>query len=86
MNEKEEVAYEQGARMAWLQMLQTGLQHLGYDDPESRKLAWVTEREGAIHALRGLCREVGDNEWSEDLHLADIIEKHLAQHVLAGGE
>jgi hypothetical protein len=26
----------------------------------------------------------GDNDWPDDLHLADVIDKHLARHL--GGE
>lgn len=33
--------------------------------------------------LRMLCAEFGDNDWDSGLHLADIIEKLLADHLLA---
>lgn len=29
--------------------------------------------------LRIECEDLGDNEWSDSLHLADVIEKHLAR-------
>jgi predicted secreted protein len=41
----------------------------------------IIEREEAINTLRDLCREHGDNDWSDDLHLADIIDKHLGRHL-----
>jgi hypothetical protein len=81
MNEKEETAYMQGGRAAWTSMLHECIKHLGYDGEDVNKTAWVVEREAAIAALRGLCRDHGDNDWDEDLHLADIIDKHLRKHL-----
>jgi hypothetical protein len=39
------------------------------------------EREKTISALRELCAAFGDNDWPNDLHLADVIEKHLGKHL-----
>jgi hypothetical protein len=36
-----------------------------------------------LRALRLACAEVGDNDWPDDLHPADVIEKHLLRPVLA---
>lgn len=77
MNEREEGIYERGSRAAWLSMLQLCLKNLGYKSEEGAKVAWISEREQAISMLRQVCEEHGDNEWPNDLHLADIIEKHL---------
>lgn len=77
MTAREEVAYDQGSRMAWLVMLGQCLRHLGYEDAQVRKVAWVAEREAAVSVLRSVCREHGDNEWDDHLHLADVIDKHL---------
>ncbi len=74
----DEVSYELGSKQAWTLMLQTCLKHLGYDSPESQKARWIVERENAIAKLRQLCKDFGDNDWPDDLHLGDIIEKHLA--------
>lgn len=82
MTASEETSYEQGNRAAWQSILLTALQHLGVKDPVARGAKWVSEREGAIQSLRSLCREKGDNEWDENLNLQDIIEKHLADHLL----
>ena len=81
MTKKEETAYDEGYRMAWTFMLIECLRHLGYEDPETQKVAWIKEREQAIHQLRSLCEEFGDNDWNANLHLADIIEKHLGDHL-----
>jgi len=39
------------------------------------------ERAETILFLRELCEEFGDNEWKDDLHLKDILEKHLAKRL-----
>jgi len=31
--------------------------------------------------LRMVCDDHGDNDWSNELHLADVVEKHLANHL-----
>ncbi len=82
MNESEEAAYAQGHRAAWQKILNEALRQLGYDSPEGAAARWASEREAAIQSLRALCREKGDNEWDENLHLQDIIEQHLANHLL----
>jgi len=81
MNHSEEIAYEQGSRTAWQKILAEALRNLGVEDPQAMAVRWVAEREAAIHSLRSLCREYGDNEWDEKLHLQDIIEKHLGDHL-----
>lgn len=35
------------------------------------------ERAETVAALRRLCDYLGDNDWPDDLHLADVIEKHI---------
>jgi len=73
----DENSYNQGSRMAWRSMLQQCCRELGYDDVEADKARWILEREEAISALRGVCSGHGDNDWEDNLHLGDIIEKHL---------
>lgn len=77
MTEKDELNYERGSRAAWLSMLGECLRQLGYEDIESQKAAWIKEREATVSALRSACERHGDNYWPNDLHLADVIEKHL---------
>ena len=81
MSEAEEEAYTRGSRAAWQLMLGECLKNLGYDGSETARLGWITEREAAVAALRSLCGEWGDNDWADNLHLADVIEKHLARHL-----
>jgi hypothetical protein len=78
---KRQVAYEEGRRAAWTRLLKTVLCQLGYEDPAAKRAAWVAEREEAVATLRGVCAEHGDNEWPVNLHLADVISKHLACHI-----
>lgn len=77
MNEQEEKAYIEGQRSAWVSLLRMALKELGYESPESQQSRWVLEREAAIAQLRITCRDFGDNDWPDDLHLADVIDKHL---------
>jgi hypothetical protein len=50
--------------------------------PPKEPDSWVErEREMTIVALRSLCAEFGDNDWPDDLHLADVVEKHLGKHL-----
>ena len=74
-------AYEKGSRMAWLSMLGQCLIHLGVDDPEMQHAALIAERKLTILALRNVCAEFGDNEWEDNLHLADVVEKHLHRNL-----
>lgn len=31
--------------------------------------------------LRDICKEYGDNDWDDDLHIVDIVDKHLHRHL-----
>ena len=84
MDEKQEQVYIQGERAAWRSMLQECLKNLGYENPEAQKASWILEREAVIAQLRDVCESFGDNDWDENLHLADVVEKHLAKHLFAG--
>jgi hypothetical protein len=39
------------------------------------------ERRAAIAALRKICEDFGDNDWSDDTPLVVIISQHLAPHL-----
>jgi len=77
----DESSYDAGSRMAWRIMLSECLKQLGYESDEARKAAWILEREAAVTELRMLCAEFGDNEWEVNLHLQDILDKHLGRHL-----
>jgi hypothetical protein len=80
MTNNEENAYLRGGRAAWVRLLGIAIKELGYKDgTEVAKL--ISERESAIASLRDLCAAHGDNDWNEELHLSDIIDKHLGRHL-----
>lgn len=81
MTDDEERAYIEGGRAAWRSMLSRCLSELGYGD-ETRQAAAVAQLEEARAALRRVCEDHGDNDWPDELHLADVIEKHLARHLV----
>jgi hypothetical protein len=80
-NEDEEQAWIRGHRAALTSILSDCLTGLGYQDTEATRAKWIIEREQTIAKLREVCGDHGDNEWSEELHLADVIDKHLARHL-----
>ena len=42
---------------------------------------WEHERAETVQKLRAICAEFGDNNWPDDLHLADVLEKHLLRNL-----
>lgn len=74
-----ETDYVMGSNAAYSNMLALCLKHLG--EEERDKTGWVVERAEIVHMLRMICEEHGDNDWPDDLHLADVIEKHLWRHL-----
>ena len=77
----DEARWDRGYRAAWTTVLENALKALGYDSDEAKKVAWISERERTVAALREVCEAHGDNDWSADLHLADVVEKHLHRHL-----
>jgi hypothetical protein len=82
--ERDDMVYERGKRAALLGVLRHVLQELGVESTEAGRARWVIERERIVAALRDVCDEYGDNEWSEGIGLDDVIEKHLRRHLDAG--
>jgi hypothetical protein len=81
-----ELAYCRGARQAMQTLLRMAIRELGVYDavleeetPELKAAKLLAEREEAVAMLRQLCAQHGDNDWPNDLHLADVIEKHLVR-------
>ncbi len=77
MTESEERAYGMGHDAALRIVLATVLQVMPQGDAER----WRLERGAAVAQLRSVCEDFGDNDWPDDLHLADVIEKHLARQL-----
>lgn len=80
MTEQEETAFEQGIRAGLLRTLRNTLSQLGYSDDLTVE-RMLLEREEAVMQLRDVCRYYGDNDWEPNLHLGDVIDKHLHSHL-----
>ena len=80
MNKREEKIFLQGNQAAWRQILYHCLPHLN-DTLEKSYSQIVLERSEAIQSLRNICQDFGDLDWDNNLHLADIINKHLGKHL-----
>jgi hypothetical protein len=74
-----ERAYVTGHRRALIDMFGHFARslHGGEVNLHRRLAALEAERLEAVTALRALCDVLGDNEWSDDLHLADVVNKHV---------
>jgi hypothetical protein len=78
---KRERSYLEGRRRAYIDMLMRALEALGYRAHKAKVGLLVAEMEEAKQSLRDLCERHGDNDWRNDEHLADIIEKHLGRYL-----
>lgn len=74
MNEKN---YETGWRAAWDHVLRAYRSNNELSLTEEKVIALTLERNQAIGKLREICEVFGDNDWPEDLHLYDILDKHI---------
>jgi hypothetical protein len=91
MNEAESKNYMRGQRKVYRELLGTALRGLGRDDvpddvasAQRRIAALESELAAARVQLRMLCKDFGDNDWEDDDHLADVIERHLGKHLHSG--
>lgn len=79
MTEKEEEVWVLGERAAYRRVMEICSKEL---EPTGRTLeSFISERELTVRALRAVCEYYGDNDWPTDLHLADVVEKHLQRHL-----
>lgn len=87
MTEEDSLHYRNGHRRAWARMLDKCLKELGYlkdSGPVDAKVIIArvaAEREDVLAALRDACDEFGDNDWDDNLNLADVVNKHLLPHL-----
>jgi len=70
--------YINGSQQAWLTMLKECCRQLG---EMITRPSWIIERQETVLTLRRVCAEYGDNDWPDDLHLSDVVEKHLERHL-----
>lgn len=82
-DERHERGYIEGRRRTLLNQLReavSGLVGLGLPVPPVATL--TAERQEAVARLRGLCADHGDNDWDDEDHLADVVDrlgKYLAE-------
>jgi hypothetical protein len=85
--EDEQRQYVRGQRMAWKQMLDECLKNLepqiggAGTSPVQRVAILTSHLEETRAMLRRVCGEHGDLDWADDLHLADVVDKHLSVHL-----
>ena len=91
MTEKEEAAFVRGQKSIYRKLLSDALDGLSVPDAPKTKAALLNRvamlemvQAETIAALRTICEEFGDNDWDDDLHPADVIEKHLARPLRDG--
>lgn len=77
--EREEAAYLRGRKAVRREQLGEILRELDGEDLTLERM--IAERTDAIATLRRICDKFGDNDWSDTLHLSDIIDKHLGDHL-----
>lgn len=75
-----EERYAQGQHMMALSIIQTCTMYL-HNSSELTIVQLRMERARAIETLRYVCEAFGDNDWEDNLHLSDIIEKHLGDNL-----
>ncbi len=57
------------------------------DGPALTDEAWERQLSATRAALRTLCDDLGlPNDWPDDLHLADVVEKYIGDPLTADGE
>ncbi len=86
MNEEQEQLWIHGRKAAYESMLGNCLHAIGITDPIAQAAAYLEERIATIAYLRSVCADHGDNDWSDDLHIPDILEKHLMPYLGTEGD
>lgn len=74
-----ESGYVEGRRRTLLTILDHTMRELHGLGGVPETATILVERQEVIATLRRLCAEHGDNDWPENLHLSDVIEKHLVK-------
>lgn len=74
-----ELDFDRGYKCAYDNVMRLILREAVIGDTER----WRLERNAAVAILREVCEAHGDNDWPDDLHLRDVIDKHLWQHLEA---
>jgi hypothetical protein len=80
VNEEQEKIWIDGNRAAWGRILQLAVREIA-PGPEQDVARLLLERQQLVAVLRDVCRDHGDNDWPDDLHLADVVQKHLLPYL-----
>lgn len=81
---RDERSWIAGQRSVYEKLFTEAVTHLGLAvsaDGKQLEGAYAVERNATVRVLRRLCEEFGDNEWDDELHFEDVIEKHLAPYL-----
>ena len=77
-----------GQKFAYEALLAECVRHLGVratvkldDDGKEVPVAGMIERTALVRILREVCERFGDNDWPDNLHLGDVIERHLVPYL-----
>lgn len=81
MSEETDDKWLAGYKAARRRMIEESARWLDDDDPLKQASDWIAERADVIVKLRELCAAFGDNDWPDELHLGDVLEKHLFPHL-----
>lgn len=81
----DEISFLNGKRRALISLLAYVLHELGTESPETGNARWLLERTETVSKLREICAAHGDNDWPDELHLADVLERHLLDHLESNG-
>lgn len=77
-----ERAYIEGKNTVYREQLAAAIAGLGTYYRDRTIATRMLERSEVIAVLRRVCEDFGDNNWSDNLHLVDIIEKHLIPYLI----
>ena len=78
MNEQDYLA---GQKSVWLHLLREASRHTDAYREICTHAELLIELTEARTALRRVCATYGDNDWTDDLNLVDVIEKHLERYL-----
>lgn len=76
----DEASYIQGSNAAWRRILAEAIRELGPMEGTAER--WRVERADIVAALREICEDHGDNNWPDNLHIADVLRKHLQPYLV----
>lgn len=66
-----------GNKYAWMAIVSQALREIGQRNDTMKKAALILERQQTVNALRDLSAVLGCDDWPDDLHLADVVNKYI---------